>query len=186
MLPRCRPLGLLVALVLAAPAGAEVYRYVDKNGNLVLSDTVPGERAERVERVTPRPVMTVPALAPRGARKPPAPEKKASPAMGDYVVVIQSPGADATYQRAGEPIPIAFSIDPALQPGHRVDTLLDGAKLESAQAISPEQLDRGSHILEIRLSNAEGKTLKSSTVTFHIHQPSAQSPLHKKKPSDNK
>jgi hypothetical protein len=176
--------GLLVLLALALPAAADVYKYYDKDGNLVLSDAVPNDRAEKAEKLTPNPIMTVPALK---TGKPAygsatATERAAAPVRGNYEIVIQSPGADEHYRTVDEAIPIAFSVSPALQDGHSLATLLNGKPAADVYAIAPEPLGRGSHTLEVRVADAEGKVLKSSSVTFHIQQPSVLGPLRKPKP----
>lgn len=185
----CRLPGLLVLLALALPAGADVYKYYDSDGNLVLSDSVPGERAEKVEKLKPNPVMTVPALAPSRTYRPaasavPKPVRQA----GDYEIVIQSPGAESFHRRAGEGIPVAFSVTPSLQDGHRLKLLLDGSSSENLEEIVPESLGRGSHTLEVRVEDADGTVLKAGSVTFHIQQASALSPLRQTspKPGDKK
>lgn len=175
--------GLLALLTLALPATAEVYKYYDKDGNLVLSDVVPGDRAEKVEKITPRPVMTVPALNPdRLPRQSRLAERPAVTEARDYEIVIQSPGAEADYRTMEEAIPIAFSITPSLKEGHRLETLLDGEPV-AGESIAPEPLGRGTHTLEIRVADAEGKVLKQSSVVFHIQQPTALGPLRKPKPT---
>ena len=52
----------LALLVPGTPALAEIYKYYDADGNLVLTDTVPKQHAEKVKKVEPRPIMTIPAL----------------------------------------------------------------------------------------------------------------------------
>lgn len=179
-----RRLPLLLALLLSpAVAPADVYKYYDAEGNLVLSDTVPEDDASRVEKITPQPVMTVPAVVPDGRRpRPPAtPARPVAAAVADYVILVQSPAANATFPRGSEPVPVAVSVSPGLAPGHRLETLLDGAAGEFASLV-PDDLDRGTHVLVARVVDAEGKVLKAVEVTFHIQQRSVLTAPNAPKP----
>lgn len=166
-----RRLPLLVALLLSpALAPAEVYKYYDAEGNLVLSDTLPKDDASRVQKIVPQPVMTVPALVPDGRRpRPPAPARPSAAPAASYVILVQSPAADTSFPRGSEPVPVAVSVSPGLAPGHRLETLLDGASGEFSQLL-PDELDRGTHILVARVVDAEGRVLASVEVPFHIQQ----------------
>lgn len=184
-----RRLPLCLALLLpAAPALAEVYKYYDAEGNLVLSDTVPKDDASRVEKLTPQPVMTVPALAPDGRLPPrpaPASARRASAAVTDYVILVQSPAANATFPRGSEPVPVAFSVSPGLATGHRLETLLDGAVGELTRLV-PEQLERGAHVLVVRVVDGGGQVLKAVEVPFHIQQRSVLTAPNAPRPAAGK
>lgn len=172
------PLLLLLALAPAAEAG--IYRYTDADGNVVLSDTLPKHGVNSAQRIEPQSVMTVPALQ-AGPRRAAAAEaaEPAEPATAGYTIVIQSPGADATYRRSGDDIPIALSVSPALAAGHRLEVLLDGANADGLAVIALGETDRGSHILEARVVDKTGQVIESSAVSFHVYQHSA---LRQQKP----
>lgn len=182
-------LWLLLALTLpTVSAGADIYKYFDSDGNLVLSDEVPKDNADKVERIKARPVMTVPAVVPpsRGARARPAdaapagePETvsaKKVEAAPDYRIRVTSPVAEETYLRGGDPIPVGVGVNPGLKSGHRLELRLDGRVADSLVAIDPGQLDRGEHRLTVRVLGADGKPLASAIVPFHIQQRSAIKP----------
>lgn len=148
---------LLAGLWLTAGlAQAEIYKYYDKNGNLVLTDTPP-EGAERVET---KPLMTIPALSPEAsARANNAPDVRPRAANTTYAIVIQMPQRDATYQRnLGESIPFAYSVDPALSAGHVLETSLDG-KVTSESSVSSESLERGTHEFVVKVRDEKGLSL---------------------------
>lgn len=178
-MPSFNRLWLLLALMLPALApGADIYKYYDKEGNLVLSDEVPHENADKVERIEARPVMTVPAVAPAKGRKAaaePAPGRKPEAAPG-YVIIVQSPVAEQTYPKGGEAIPVAIAVNPGLRPGDRLETRLDGQEATNLTAIAVDQLDRGEHRLVVRVLSAEGKPLASASVPFYIQQRSVLKP----------
>lgn len=190
MLPR-RCLLLALALLLPGTAvQAEIYKYYDADGNLVLSDTVPKQNPEKAERVRPRPVMTVPAVpVDRRSRATPETARPAArPLPGEYAIVIQSPAAEQTYQRTPEPVPVAVSVSPGLAAGHRLEMALDGAApVAELTQLVPDAMDRGSHTLQVRVVDAAGKELKAAAVTFHIQQRSLMSPnATKPKPKPSK
>lgn len=176
MLPR-HCLLLLALLLPAAPASAGIYKYYDSDGNLVLSDSVPKEGTEKVEKLQTKTVMTIPALAPgkdRPARVTVTPVAKA--VAGQYAIVIQNPVAGETYLRTSEAVPVAVSIDPGLATGHRLEMRLDGKGSGELTRIVPDQLDRGSHTLSVQVVDAAGKVLKAAEVTFNVQQHSMLAP----------
>lgn len=178
-MPLLNRLSLLLALMLPALApAADIYKYYDKDGNLVLSDEVPQENADKVERIEARPVMTVPAVAPAKARKAspePAAGKKPEAAPA-YVIIVQSPVAEQTYPRGGDAIPVAIAVNPGLRPGDRLETRLDGEAAANLTSIAADQLDRGEHRLVVRVLSAEGSPLASASVPFYIQQRSVLKP----------
>ena len=176
-----RAVFLLVAgSALAATANAGVfYKYYDKSGNLVITDT-PSEGAEKVET---KPVMTIP--FPKGKQAAPeSDQKKGAKAAAEYTIVIQSPAAESTYQRNGDPIPVAVSVSPALAQGHRLEMLLDGKSVGDASttSIPAATLERGAHQFQVRVVDGKDKVLKEVSAAFFIQQPSALAPKPKTGP----
>ncbi|MDF2446249.1 MAG: hypothetical protein K0S46_1485 [Moraxellaceae bacterium] len=163
---------LLFALGLAAlalPVRAEIYKYYDADGNLVLSDAVPKDRAERVERITPREIMTVPALKPQPRPASAVHKAVASPVKAGYAIVVQSPAQGASYARGPEPVPVAVSISPALAKAHRLEFLLDGGEPSASMAAIPVgDLGAGAHSLAIRVVDEKGAVLQVSTISFKV------------------
>lgn len=156
---------LLPALVLLAPhARAEIYRYYDESGNLVLSDKVPKERAEQVRKVKPREIMTVPGLKATQVKKP-----AASQAVVDgYAIVVVSPAKGSTYARGAAPIPVGVSVAPSLGSGHRMEFLLDGKARSALEEISTADLKPGRHLLAVRILDTRDKVLKLAEVEFQV------------------
>lgn len=188
MRPLFRSFLVLAVLLAGAPARAEIYKYFDAEGNLVLSDTVPEKNPEQAEKLKPRPIMTIPAMAPDRKRTPvPAATKAKAAAAAEYVIVIQSPVHDETYPRGSGPVAVGVSVSPGLAAGHRLEFVLDGQPAADLARIEPDQMDRGSHVLAVRVVDAAGAALKSAEVTFHVQQRSVLSrPAGKPKPSPGK
>lgn len=171
-----RTLLAFTAMLVFSTAQAEVYRYIDSNGNLVLTDTPPKDKdAAKVEKIETKPLMTVPAFQGRKGPAAATPPKAASTA---YEVVIQNPEAGATFQKnADEAIPVAVSVSPSVAAGHRLVYLLDGQEQDSAiGSLSSEGFDRGAHRLEVRVVDERGTVLARAAVEFNIQQTSALGP----------
>lgn len=171
---------LATLLVMAGPAGADVYKYYDSNGNLVLSDSLPkdGAAAAKAEKLQERPVMTLPALAP--GKAPPSPTAESNKKKVEavkYVVIIQSPAAEATFQRGGEAIPVAYSVTPALRPGDHVQVLFNGSPASTDLDLLPAgDLERGSHTLTVRVLDENDKEVAAASSVFYIQQTSKLGP----------
>lgn len=165
--------GLLLALPVLV-AEAEVYRYIDKSGNVVFTDSPP----EGAEKIVPKPVMTIPATprgATQGGKNTAGATKKA--ATQEYVIILQNPPAEAVYQRGeGGEVPVAISVAPSLVGGHRFQMLLDGVAWVGSSIPLDEKLDRGAHTLTAQVVDAQGNVLSTSSVTFHVQQPSVLAP----------
>lgn len=160
---------LVCGLALAATAQAGVfYKYFDKDGNMVITDT-PYPGAEKIET---KPVMTMP--FPKGQGDAPAADKPKKAAAEGYMIVIQSPADQSTYQRHGDPIAVAVSVSPSLHGGDSLKMLIDGKEISDStkSSIEPDGLERGAHQFTARVVDADGAVLKESSATFYIHQQS--------------
>jgi hypothetical protein len=174
---------VLAALLLGAvSAHADVFKYYDSNGNLVLTDTLPKgkDEASKVEKVETRPVMTIPAIG--GGSKVGGEGAVAAKQLKVYVITIKSPSPDATYQRnGGELIPVSVAVNPVLAPGHRLEVLLDGKVGDSGvSTLRASELDRGSHVLLARVVDNDNKVLSSNSIAFQVQQPGLLGPAASK------
>lgn len=164
---------------LALPVQAAVYKYIDKNGNLVLTD----EKVPGAVLVEERPIMTMP--FPKGTPAKPADAKKAAEAAAavpkDYQITIASPGPNTTFQRnSEETVPLAVSVEPRLHGNHRLLILLDGKPVEG-DAISLATMDRGTHVLGTQVVDSSGVVFKQGpSVTFYVQQPTVLGPTRVK------
>lgn len=167
---------LACAVLLALPvltAQAAVYRYVDKSGNVVFTDSPP----EGAEKVQTRPVMTIPAPpkgAVQGGQAGGAPTKKL--AVKEYVITLQNPAPEAVFRRGEGEVPVAISVSPSLVDGHRLEMLLDGKEWSGSSIPLDDTIDRGAHTLTAQVLDAKGNVLSATSVTFHVQQPSVLAP----------
>jgi hypothetical protein len=170
-LPRCWILTALLLVVVHSTA--DVYRWVDENGNVVFSDT-PIEGAEKLELREPTIVPATP--VPRRTEKlsPPA-----ATAPAYTTLRIASP-ADGETVRNVQDIAVSVVIEPALVDGHVVQFLLDGAPhgapFESTQGVL-SGVERGEHQLGAEIRDQAGKTLlRAAPIVIYVHQASLFQP----------
>ena len=158
----------IVLLTTALPAGAQVFTYVDENGNRVFTDRPSGRDAEAVRSATTNsmpatPVLTRPQLAVQPATE---------PAFVYAQLRIAAPEDDATVRNNAGDLQVAVDSQPELQIGHQYRLTLDGAPVDEP-GVSPSWLlnniDRGSHQLVVEILDAQGKTIQQSApLTFHM------------------
>lgn len=128
---------LLAALLLAlsASAAAEVYTYVDAQGNRVYTDK-PHANATRVD-IRPSNNMSASPPLPAPARK-----VKRKQAITHYDMLrILIPEPDATIHDGAGNLIVTVTSEPALQPNHGYRLLLDG-KVIAGPTVSPVFLCR--------------------------------------------
>jgi hypothetical protein len=168
---------LLSALSGTTASGAPAWTWVDANGTVHFSDRPePGARqvelsgSPRVGSVTPAPIQT--------AARPPSPREQAGPVR--YQADIVSPAEQETLWNTGGVVTVQTSVQPGLQPGHRVDLLLDGQRRDVGTAsgsVTLPDVFRGAHTLQIVVVDARGTELtRSAPRTFFVQQTSVLNP----------
>jgi hypothetical protein len=148
---------LLCLLLVGLPAAAQVYTYVDADGNRVFTDRPTSDNAERIELPATN-NMSLPGSAPPApVAAPPA------PAPSYRMLRILLPLPDATIRDNAGNLIVTATSEPALHSGHRFRLLLDGqARGEGGRSpvFSLENIDRGTHQLAVEIVDAEGRTLE--------------------------
>ena len=166
--------GLLLILLVASVTQAQVYRTVDKDGNIIYTD-VPSDNAEEVV-IDIAPSYT-PIASPPLVVEEPLPEISESESIDapHYKLSITSPTQNQSFQNP-ETITVTVGVKPELSE-LRSDKLLfklDGKSIGKPQissSITLADLERGSHILVVSAVDKSGKVLKSSkSVLFHVHR----------------
>ena len=165
MLVRMKTLICLLALLSAFSVPAEtVYKSVDEEGNVTFSDQ-PGANSQALE-LNPPPAIKNPN---RPAYQPP-PGKPERPAAAYRSLAITSPANDQGLRSNNGDFNISVSLSPPLKPGHRIIITLDGREIAngvSARA-TVKNADRGAHSLGARVVDAAGRTLISTSSSFHL------------------
>ncbi len=167
------PRSLLLALSLVAlPAAAEVYTYVDEAGNRVFTDQPgAGNDAKRVE-LAPSNAMPSPAVTVRS--EPPGAPPAVMPSYGLLRILVPEP--DATIRDGDGNLIVSVTSEPNLQSGHNYRLYLDG-RMVGAPTRSPvfplTTLDRGTHQLSVEIVDAGGVVLeRTPSQPFHVQRPS--------------
>jgi Domain of unknown function (DUF4124) len=169
-----------VACTVAVPATPTVYKWVDENGVIHFSDQ-PHENAEKVELKAPQ-TYSAPKTPARSVSLP----KETKPGPVYQSCAISEPANDQMFMNAFE-VTAGVTVQPALRPADSVVVTLDGQRVPGVPArggqftISP--VDRGTHSIQMVVQDSSGATLCSSpAVTFHVQQPSLQSPTRPIRP----
>ncbi len=173
----------LLAALGSVSATAAIYKTTDEDGNVVFTDVPPKDQSGEVD-VTEQNVYTPPALpaAPAQAVDPESADDEA--AGGEAVATtyealsITSPADDEPVRENAGNVTIVVRATPALDTsqGHQLEILLDGlpASNGAAASVSLTNVDRGTHVVTARITDADGNVLiASQPVTFHMLRYSA-------------
>lgn len=174
---------ILMATV-AAPAAADVYRWVDDQGQVHFSDE-PHDGAEPVDVGEPTVVDSLP--TPQGAD----PKDDAdgggddsdsgtgdgAAAQTQWRIAIAAPSDEATVRDNQGKLQLVLDVRPRLSEDQRILVLVDGSPYRQGPFTSTDitlsGLDRGAHELQALLRDDGGRVLaRSATVTVYLHQAS--------------
>ena len=161
---------LLAGLLLVAlPASAEIFTYVDAQGNRVFTDQPGSGNAKRVPLAPGNRMSANP-----GSAKPatPRPQAEAPPLYRYDLLRVLVPEPDATLRSSAGELIVSVTSEPGLQRGHRYRLLLDG-KPTAEPGLSPvfalTNVDRGSHNLSVEILDQQGRTLeRTANQPFHM------------------
>ena len=153
-----------LCLIFSLALTAEVYRSVDKNGNVVFTDQ-PSPDAELIELDE---LQTIDAPATGNFEYTPPPEK---PAPRYSAVTIISPQNDVAIRDNAGNVTVNIATLPDLRSSDELVLFMDGKEIilgkSNAKAFSG--LDRGTHQLRAAVRDVNGRILQSSpSVIFHL------------------
>ena len=166
---------IVLCMLMAGSIQAQVYRSVDKDGNVVFSDKATAGAVE----VQVKELETIKSLD-----RPP-PESDSAPAANPEqqtfytVLAIASPRADETIRENSGTIGVSVVLTPQLRPLDKMVVFLDGAEFTSTenQSLQLQNVDRGTHELKVTVVDADGKEqISSQPVTFHLQRFTALNP----------
>jgi len=166
-----RAIVALVALLAAAAASAEVWRWVDESGVVHFSDT-PRAGAERVDVSASR--QTTGARIYRDTAPPgenggePAEERP----FRYESLTISSPGAEETLWNIEGLLSVSLSLSPGLQSGHRVRVYHNGTpQMVSGTSFTIDEVWRGVHNIQAEVLDETGRLMiRSQTNRFYVQQ----------------
>ena len=158
----------LILCLLALPVSAEVFTYVDAQGNRVYTDQ-PRGNAKRVpiatsNRMSANPTAAVPIST--------AKKSLEQPLFHYDMLRILIPEPDATIRSSAGELIVSVTSEPGLQHGHRYRLLLDG-QATGEPGLSPvfalSNIDRGSHNLSVEILDEQGRTVeRTANRPFHM------------------
>lgn len=176
---------VLAAVLLSAPAlAADVYRWVDSDGEVHYSDQWrPG--AEKV-RIQESATFSAPKPARSTGDGAQAADRPAQ-AGGYQSLEVASPAQEEVLWNTAGQLRVSVQVNPALQPGHGLRLFLDGTPRDlPAGSTSVELTDvfRGVHTLKAEVVDAAGKVLITSPpTTFVVRQTSIANPQNPQRPA---
>ncbi len=165
---------LFVVTLIAAPAGAEVYRWVDEQGVTHYSDQ-PVKGASKPD--LPR-LQSMQAPAVRAGND----SGTAAGAEAGGLSLVR-PGTDETFRDARGLVPVQVELERELADGETLQYLLDGEPVRGTDgrrtSLQLQGVPRGSHAISAVILRGEEPVARSNTVTFHMKPPSALSPANR-------
>ena len=160
---------LLIACLIALPASAEVFTYVDAQGNRVFTDQPGSGNAKRVPLATSNRMSA----HPTGAAPQESEKKSATRPLFHYDMLrVLVPDPDATIRSSAGELIVSITSEPGLQRGHRYRLLLDGqptAEPGPSPVFALSNIDRGSHHLSVEILDEQGRTVeRTANQPFHM------------------
>lgn len=150
---------LLCLSLLCLPAAAEVYTYLDAEGNRVFTDRPHSGNAKRLEMA---PTNALPMSRPSSPVAPDDSVTVSAPSYQMLRILVPEPDAAVQNGSSGDLIVTATS-EPGLLPGHNYRLLVDGQQVlePSRSPVFPvTNLDRGTHQLSVEIVDEAGRTLE--------------------------
>ncbi|HEX4051346.1 MAG TPA: DUF4124 domain-containing protein [Steroidobacteraceae bacterium] len=149
-----------------------LYRWVDAQGVIHFSDT-PQPGAQKIQ-VSPAQTFPSTHVAGGGETAPPSAQQVYQ------ACEIAQPNAEQSFY-APEVIGISVRLTPDLRPGDQLALSVDGHGISSIEGSALDfelpMPDRGAHMLQAVVRDAEGHTLCSSTsITIYVQRPSLLAP----------
>ncbi len=166
---------LVIMVLLSQVVVADVYKTVDKDGNIKYTDKPSTEKAEKLEL---REINTVPGAQPL-PQSSPVTTYDSQPAALNYQISIMSPRSDVTIPVGQRDLAIAISLNPALQQGHLLVYFMNGELLEETTMnnIIVKDVPRGTHTLVVEAIDANGQSLGTSPpVIVNVIRPVVKKP----------
>ncbi|MFY8301160.1 DUF4124 domain-containing protein [Pseudoalteromonas sp. SS15] len=158
-------LSILMALI-ALPSDAKIYRWKDKNGNWVYSDT-PRKGAQEVKLNKP---LVMPSTNTNVLQSPNT-QKQIS-----YQANITSPNHEQTIRENTGTVYVSGQVLPSFHKGFTVQLFHNGSTVGAKQSSTSfvlKSLSRGEHKIKMAVFNPQGTQIATSKEhTFYLHKAS--------------
>lgn len=160
----------MVACLISLPAMAEVFTYIDAQGNRVFTDQPGTRNAKRVPLATSNRMSA----NPNGAAPMTSAKNQAKPLFHYDMLRVLVPDPDATIRSTAGELIVSVTSEPGLQQGHRYRLLLDGqptAEPGPSPVFALSNIDRGSHQLSVEILDEQGRTVeRTANQPFHMQR----------------
>ncbi|MFE8072907.1 DUF4124 domain-containing protein [Marinobacteraceae bacterium S3BR75-40.1] len=177
-MPQFKALALIVigaGLFIGTAVQAQVYRYIDKNGNVVFTDE-PHEGAEPIE-VREVPTITLPKGKPLTEETIKEAERQQPQGPPYQEIRFQKPNNKTAFWSGSGDVNVEVSAQPALKEGHQFRLKVDGQTIatQTSGSFLIRNMDRGTHQATVAVTNGEGTVVQEgASIEFTIHRPSVQ------------
>ncbi len=163
-----RGLLLLLCVLCSQISFAEIYKTVDKDGNVKYSDSPPDEQAQTVK--LPELNTLPPDQQGQVYQSPAQPDNE----IVEYQVEIISPRNEVVIPPGQRDLAVAVSINPGLQEDHLITYYIDGELVEETQSsnIVIQDPPRGGRTLTVEVIDQSGEVLgRAEPKTINVVRP---------------
>ncbi len=170
--------GILLALFFCLNAHAQIYKIVDKDGNITYTDQAPGDGTPPMDLPELSVVTTDYEDAQQAVATDPLEEdtelsrKDLRRIYSDFRITRPEP--EETFWGTANTVVLAWESSEPLREGLSVRFNIDGsAQTASGENMMGVTLDRGAHTVSATIVDDKGRPLvNTDTVTFYVHQAS--------------
>jgi hypothetical protein len=165
---------LSTLLIFSVAVNADIYKFLDENGNVVFTDH-PEVGAEKIEKQELQTISAQP------VRKTVVQKNNDEP-ISYTAFVISSPKNEETVRGNNGLLNVELNIEPSLktEEGHKVTILLDGKAVgepSSTTSFTLNGIDRGEHIIAATITDKKGNEVAAaSAVTVYFKRVSVLLP----------
>ena len=175
-----RILLVLAGLTLSLAAQPqEIYRWIDKDGQVHYADQPGAANAERVILADPNSYASEPSFGDYASAGTATEDGDADGAAAYESLKIVQPTPDQVFFGADATVVVAAELGGTLRPDHTVVFFVNGNRRPATSGLGLElqNLDRGSHFLRAAVLDQNGDpVITSQQITFHVREPSINSP----------
>ena len=162
---------LFCLLLITQVVSAQVYTYIDPEGNRVFTDK---PRSSNAERVMLAPSNSAQMNQPQSTVRMAPPPAVTKPTVHYQVLRILVPEPDASIHNGSGDMIVTLNSEPGLLPGHSYRLLLDGApqgEISRSPVFSLQHVDRGTHQLVAEIIDSAGLIVERTPAQpFHMHR----------------
>ena len=162
---------LLCLLFITQAALAQVYTYIDAEGNRVFTDK---PRSSNAERVVLAPSNSAQMSQPQPTVRMAPPPAVSKPTVHYQLLRILVPEPDASIHNGSGDMIVTLTSEPGLLPGHSYRLLLNGEQqggTSRSPVFSLQHIDRGTHQLAAEIIDSAGLIVERTPAQpFHMHR----------------